>query len=141
MPIDYKKYPPNWKTEIRPRILERDDNRCKNCKKRNYTVGYYDCDGSWCPTGGNIYHDHIGSVGAETYKEARELCDSNNIDGQLDDEHYIVIVLTIAHLDQDITNNDDENLAALCQRCHFRHDAPYRLTNKLKRQGQLQLSL
>ena len=23
VPIDYKKYPPNWKTEIRPRILER----------------------------------------------------------------------------------------------------------------------
>jgi hypothetical protein len=141
MPIDYKKYPPNWKTEIRPRILYRDQNQCKNCGKHNYIVGYYNIDGLWNPTSGNIYHDHIGTFGAESYKEAREVCDSCNEYGQFQGEHYIVIVLTIAHLDQDITNNDDNNLAALCQRCHFRHDAPYRLTNKLKRQGQLQLSL
>ena len=23
MPINYKNYPPNWKTEIRPKVLER----------------------------------------------------------------------------------------------------------------------
>jgi hypothetical protein len=33
------------------------------------------------------------------------------------------VVLTIAHLDHDIGNNDDGNLAALCQRCHLRYDA------------------
>lgn len=42
------------------------------------------------------------------------------------------IVLTIAHLDQDPTNNADENLAALCQRCHNRHDAPHRAKNASK---------
>ena len=140
MPIDYKKYPPNWKTEIRPRILDRDKNRCKKCGKHNYTVGYYQ-NNVWYPNSGNDYYDRIGTMGAETYKEAREVCDSWNEWGQLEEKHYIVIVLTIAHLDQDINNNDDNNLAALCQRCHFRHDAPYRLSNKLKRQGQLQLSL
>lgn len=31
MPINYEKYPPNWKTEIRPRILTRDGYRCKFC--------------------------------------------------------------------------------------------------------------
>ena len=39
------------------------------------------------------------------------------------------IVLTIAHLDQDTTNNDPENLAALCQRCHLEHDRPHHLIN------------
>ncbi len=31
MPIDYSKYPPNWKTEIRPAILKREGNKCKFC--------------------------------------------------------------------------------------------------------------
>jgi len=34
-----------------------------------------------------------------------------------------MVVLTVAHLDHDPANNTDENLAALCQRCHLRHDA------------------
>lgn len=32
------------------------------------------------------------------------------------------IILTVAHLDRDRTNNAPENLAALCQRCHLNHD-------------------
>ena len=32
------------------------------------------------------------------------------------------VVLTIAHIDKDVTNNDPRNLRALCQRCHFAHD-------------------
>ena len=36
MPIDYKKYPPNWKTEIRPRILERANHKCEVCGLPNY---------------------------------------------------------------------------------------------------------
>lgn len=31
MPIDYNKYPPNWKTEIRPAVLKRADNKCECC--------------------------------------------------------------------------------------------------------------
>jgi len=38
MPIDYSKYPPNWKTEIRPAILERADNKCEFCGIANYTI-------------------------------------------------------------------------------------------------------
>ncbi len=37
MPCDYSKYPPNWKTEIRPRILERADNKCEFCGLPNYS--------------------------------------------------------------------------------------------------------
>ncbi len=35
----------------------------------------------------------------------------------------IRIVLTVAHLNHDESASDDANLAALCQRCHLRHDA------------------
>jgi len=34
-----------------------------------------------------------------------------------------MVVLTVAHLDHDPANNQDANLAALCQRCHLRLDA------------------
>jgi hypothetical protein len=37
MPIDYKKYPPTWKTEIRPRILQRANNCCEVCGVENYS--------------------------------------------------------------------------------------------------------
>lgn len=40
MPIDYKNYPENWKTEIRPAILERANNCCEFCGVKNYSVGY-----------------------------------------------------------------------------------------------------
>lgn len=36
------------------------------------------------------------------------------------------VVLTVAHLDQNPGHNSDENLRALCQRCHNRVDTPAR---------------
>lgn len=37
MPIDYKKYPNNWK-EIRKKILERAGNCCELCGAENYKL-------------------------------------------------------------------------------------------------------
>jgi len=83
MPIDYSKYPPDWK-EIVARIKERENHCCQFCGIENYSL--------------NI--SKAGSV----YK----------------------IVLTVAHLDHDETNWEvqDERLAALCQPCHLKYDAP-----------------
>lgn len=39
------------------------------------------------------------------------------------------VILTVAHLDQDPTNNAPENLAALCQRCHLEHDREQHIEN------------
>lgn len=122
MPIDYKQYPKNWFTEIRPRILERDKNSCKICGVKNYSVGFYQDD----------YFNIIKEF--DTCRLASQFRDRWNQENKL---RYIVKVLTIMHLDQDIENNEDTNLAAGCQRCHFRHDGKYRLANKLKRTGQL----
>ncbi len=38
MPCDYSKYPPNWKSEIRPRILKRANNCCEECGVANYSI-------------------------------------------------------------------------------------------------------
>lgn len=42
---------------------------------------------------------------------------------------YIVIVLTIAHLDHTPENCDPANLRAMCQRCHLAYDAEPHRTN------------
>ena len=47
MPCDYKKYPPNWATEIRPRILARARRRCELCGAKNYAHGYRAKNGKW----------------------------------------------------------------------------------------------
>ena len=96
MPIDYKKYAKNWKSEIRPRILARAENRCE-----------------WC--------------GAENYQP-------NPATGSK-------VVLTVAHLDHDITHNQDENLKALCQKCHLGYDAKLHAKHRREKQHKQQLTL
>lgn len=49
------------------------------------------------------------------------------------------VVLTIAHLDHNPENCDENNLRALCQRCHLRYDAKQHAENakitRLKKQN------
>lgn len=101
MPIDYKKYPPSWKTEIRPAILERAKHCCEQCGLKNHAVGYRNSEGMFI------------ECHAWLYNESKVTPDGHKV---------IKIVLTIAHLDHDITNNDPANLRALCQKCHLSLD-------------------
>lgn len=39
------------------------------------------------------------------------------------------VVLTVAHLDHDTTNNNEGNLRALCQRCHLDWDHDHHVAN------------
>jgi len=133
MPIlkeNRKLYPDNW-NQIRADILERDKHRCKFCKVPNYAVGYRDEEETFIPNGGNLYCDAAGQ-GELPYKEAREMVLEYN-SWHSEEYRWIVIVLTIAHLDHNPQNNDFENLAALCQRCHNRHDINDRQRNRKKR--------
>lgn len=101
MPIDYKKYPKNWK-ELRAAVLKRANNKCEFCGVENHAVGVRDKDGVF---------DKLDSL------EERE-------NAFYDGDKIIEIVLTVAHLDHDEENHDVklERLAALCQRCHLRYD-------------------
>lgn len=56
------------------------------------------------------------------------------------------VVLTVAHLDHNPQNCVDENLKALCQRCHLTYDAQHHAKNAAKtrykrklEKGQLEL--
>ena len=51
-----------------------------------------------------------------------------------------VVVLTVAHLDHNPEHCDDDNLKAMCQRCHLTYDAKHHarnaaLTRRSKRQN------
>lgn len=43
------------------------------------------------------------------------------------------VILTVAHLDHTPENVADENLAALCQRCHLTYDAEHHARSRAER--------
>lgn len=120
MPIDYKDYPDNWLTEIRPRILDRDGHCCKHCSLPNGIV-IRRLKGDAYTTPGTQDWDMIHS---------RIRNSQSNMSESLKYHGFTRVVLTIAHLDHDHTNCEDENLAALCQRCHLRLDGHQHANNR-----------
>lgn len=119
MPCDYRRYQADWKA-IRARILERAKNKCEWCGVHNHAIGCRDEDGEF-------YDD-------EDWRMQRAFRNGANV---------IKIVLTVAHLDHDLSHNDDDNLRALCQRCHLRYDAEHHARNAAetrdRKRGQLRM--
>ena len=72
-----------------------------------------------------------------------EFCGAQN--GQPHPTTGSTVVLTVAHLDHNPTNNNFDNLAALCQRCHNIYDGPHRARSRKdrqdKRRGQARLPI
>jgi len=120
MPIDYNKYPKNWKTEIVPRILKRANNKCEICGLENHQKVY-----SYEMCVKTISKNHQKTV----YKNKKFWC-SNESDWEriknFSNKHKVVeVILTIAHLDHDSENENvsDNRLMAMCQYCHLNYDA------------------
>lgn len=122
MPIDYKKYPPNWKTELRPAVLKRANNCCEECGVENYSIGYRDEFEKWH----DIEKSFAGDMHAEDAKELGY--------------KVIKIILTIAHLDHDETNHDVkiDRLKALCQLHHLRYDSKEKNKRRLEKKYKFQ---
>ena len=113
-------YPANWSSEIRPRILERDGHRCKQCGVRNHQLGGRLPCGRWLPA-------RCQPMSGFPKPGDYALCSDNEMEATL---RIVRIVLTIAHLhDPSPANCADDNLAALCQRCHNILDMPMRKAN------------
>lgn len=107
MPVDYSKYPPNWKTEIRPRIMARAGNKCEveGCgfEHKKYVWSAYmpkERKREWFK-----YYKHAELAGGS-------------------DMFQVTVIITIAHLDHDEGNPDvkDDRLMAMCQLHHLRYD-------------------
>ena len=115
MPINYKEYHPKWSLISRLIRFKRARNRCELCGLQNGSIGYRDKSGDW--------HDWVLSVEL-TYAQHSALCKKRY------GTYLRKIVLTVAHLDHDKTNNKFWNLKALCQRCHLKHDIKQHIFNR-----------
>lgn len=111
MPIDYSKYPPNWKTEIVPAVLARAQNKCECCGLENKQIVY-------------SIQLRISVKGNSTL---RTIWFRHEQDAARESDEYkpVAVVLTVAHLDHDEFNWNVklDRLKAMCQICHLRYDA------------------
>lgn len=113
MPIDYKKYPPNWLKEIRPRIMARANDKCEVCGLEHKQVVYAI----------KLKINDNGNYKLKTiWFRVKEDAEREDL---LNNLKEVKVILTIAHLDHDELNHDvkDERLMAMCQICHLRYDA------------------
>lgn len=77
------------------------------------------------------------------FERANNHCEVCGIENYTIKPNGAKVVLTVAHLNHDITDNRDENLQAMCQGCHNKYDKEYRQANRAKtrRNKSRQLSL
>lgn len=123
MPIDYKKYPENWLSKIRPRIMERAGNTCEmdgcdfNHGEIVWAVKYKGKTTGW-------YRSFEEANLQPRTGELKKNMKTGNVE-RVANPKQVKVVLTIAHLDHDESNHqvDDSRLMALCQLCHLRYDA------------------
>jgi len=114
-PENRKRYPANW-PEIREAILVRAGNCCEQCKVAN---GKVIARGAG-PFAGTYQDDEANVFDAETGEHIAQVRMS-----EYQVKNMVTIVLTIAHLDHQPENCDEENLRAWCQMHHLRHDAKH----------------
>jgi hypothetical protein len=112
-------YPPEW-SAISQRIRMRDGNRCKWCGVPNGRLGGRDRQGNWWDA-----HPLGEKMLSLEWPKPGEWAWCGRDGHQPKHLRIIRIVLTVAHLDHDETNCADDNLAALCQRCHLTYDAKH----------------
>ena len=142
-------YSADWPA-IRQEVLDREGHRCRKCRVPNhvwgirwragtftvlslpYTVNAAAADAKFRP----CENEHDAAAAAEDLLPGLHIKDrdlwrrSDHGETCHRSGRLVRIVLTVAHLDHDPTNNgttgNRPNLQALCQRCHNLHDGPHR---------------
>lgn len=79
--------------------------------------------GGRCECAGECGQEH-GRERHGEYVDQHPRCSARN--GEEHPDTGSTVVLTVAHLDHTPENCGDDNLKAMCQRCHNRYDAPKR---------------
>jgi len=103
-------YPPNWRELANHIKFERAGGRCEWCGREHGSTVLVIASGGWLDPETGECHDEQGrSLGFYLHADWPA-------------GRWVKTILTCAHLDQNPTHNDPTNLAALCPRCHLRHD-------------------
>ena len=111
-PGNKKLYPDNWK-ELIADIRERSNDQCELCGASNHLR----------------IQRHVIFPALWVYDSED---DPEDDPLRYDYSPAVKVILTVAHINQDPTDNRMCNLLHLCQRCHNRIDLPYRMLNAAK---------
>lgn len=106
---------------IRDCVGKRSGWKCEKCKaphRQTICRGEGDDAGTYMLETGEIFDAETGKKLGHGINEYRG--------------RYVLVILTVAHIDGDPGNNDDGNLAHWCQLHHNRHDAKSRAVNARK---------
>lgn len=125
MPINYKLYPPQWKSSIVPLVLKRAQNKCEECGLHNGQIvqSYTVCK----RRGRKLVYRKEWTTDLEWNEGGKK----------------VKVILTVAHLDNDSFNFNVklDRLKALCQKCHLRLDADYKANCRKKKLETFRVSL
>ena len=126
MPIDYKRYPADWKERVK-RIKERDGDTCQFCGLENGQEVYSMSIPVRTPAARYQNRAIWFSSELDALRFSNALHFDYCLEAPMRKGRYkaVKVVLTVAHLDHDEENHDvsDDRLAALCQYCHLSYDA------------------
>lgn len=129
-PENRGRYPKDWPAISRRIRFERAQNKCEECGVENYALGGRRADGTWMPaqpTGDNGLRLTWPKPGDWSW------CGDPETQGQAM-LRIVRIVLTVAHMNHQPEDCADDNLKALCQRCHNLYDAAMRRRGIKERQ-------
>lgn len=133
MPINSDKrklYPPDWKLRSRFIRFYRARNKCEVCGAPNGQI-ILRGDDCYMTEDGRVFCDRTGKLLGHSRMS------------EFPAYRMTRVILTVAHLDHDVTNNSFFNLRAMCQKCHLRYDMKRHISNrrrnKLEKSGQLPL--
>lgn len=107
--------------DIRKAALKRTGGKCAFCGVEDRSRVCRNSDGHFMTFDGSVFHGDTGQLLARN--------GINSFAGRM-----VEIIITVAHLDHDPTNNHPDNLKALCQQCHLRYDREHhRQTRRRKK--------
>lgn len=113
------RYPANW-PELSRSVREEAGQKCERCKAPNgQTIarGAGTDAGTYMLEHGEVFDDQTGERRGTARGSEYEV------------KRWTRVVLTVAHVDHDPSNNARSNLRAWCQKCHLEHDRDEHTTN------------
>jgi hypothetical protein len=126
-PSERARYPPDWPA-ISLRIRERSGGRCEchgDCGRD------HDAESLWAGVDALRALDVEGPPGPLPYVQGR--CEAQN--GRPHPVTGSKVVLTVAHLNHTPEDCTDDNLLAMCQRCHLKYDAAHHAETRAVRKA------